>query len=113
MHLSSTSKKCPFCAEEIHADAKKCKHCGEILDDEIRKQREAVRQPSNPGVAAVLSLIFPGAGQIYRGLILEGLFWFMLCVVGYAIFFLLGILFHILCIVKAYNPKTNLNVKLW
>ena len=24
--------KCPFCAEEILADAKKCKHCGEWLE---------------------------------------------------------------------------------
>jgi hypothetical protein len=25
-------KKCPFCAEEVLAEARKCKHCGEFLE---------------------------------------------------------------------------------
>ncbi len=27
----STTKKCPFCKEDIHIDAKKCRHCGNWL----------------------------------------------------------------------------------
>lgn len=28
----TTTKRCPWCAEEILAEAKKCKHCGEFLE---------------------------------------------------------------------------------
>jgi RsiW-degrading membrane proteinase PrsW (M82 family) len=37
----ATKKKCPFCGENILAEAKKCKHCGEFLDEQLRKQAEA------------------------------------------------------------------------
>jgi len=30
---------------------------------------------SNPGVAAVLSFLVPGVGQIYNGAFLRGIFW--------------------------------------
>ena len=33
---------------------------------------------SNPGLAAVLSLIVPGVGQIYNGAFLRGLFWLII-----------------------------------
>ena len=32
----------------------------------------------NPGVAAVLSLLIPGAGQIYNGDFLRGIFWLII-----------------------------------
>ena len=31
--------------------------------------------PRNPGVAAVLSVLIPGVGQIYNGDFLRGIFW--------------------------------------
>jgi TM2 domain-containing membrane protein YozV len=34
-----------------------------------------MRSRSNPHVAAVLSLLIPGAGQIYNGKFLRGIFW--------------------------------------
>lgn len=34
------TKLCPYCAEEINAEAKKCKHCGEFLDSNLRAEKE-------------------------------------------------------------------------
>ena len=35
-------------------------------------------QGKNPGIAAVLSAILPGLGQIYNGRILWAIFWFII-----------------------------------
>lgn len=33
-----STKKCPFCAEDIDHNAVKCKHCGEYLTDQAKKE---------------------------------------------------------------------------
>jgi DNA-directed RNA polymerase subunit RPC12/RpoP len=32
-------KSCPYCSEQILAAARKCKHCGELLDPQLRAER--------------------------------------------------------------------------
>lgn len=99
------TKKCPYCAEDVKAEAKKCKHCGEILDEGMRAEKEKetklLHPKWSPGVAAVLSLFIPGAGQMYKGQIGNGLVWLVCTVLGYMFFILPGLVIHICCIVGA------------
>ncbi len=95
--LPATTKKCPFCAEVIKAEARKCRYCGEMLDTVggyHNRRASAVHihvQASNksPGGAAALEVFFAlfvqtfGIGHIYAGNFGGGLFlmfgyWFFL-----------------------------------
>lgn len=65
----------------------------------------------NPGTAAVLSLVIPGAGQIYKGSIATGLLWLIFVPVGYLLAIIPGITLHIICIYKAYSAdREDLNL---
>jgi len=59
----------------------------------------------HPGVAGVLSLVIPGAGQIYRGQTLNGLLWLLFVVLGYYCFFVPGLILHLFCVVLAASGK--------
>jgi TM2 domain-containing membrane protein YozV len=61
---------------------------------------ESTRPPSNV-LAAIFSLLIPGAGQMYKGRIPLGLLWLGLTIVAYVTLFLPGMLLHFLCIFQA------------
>ena len=56
-----------------------------------------------PGVAAVLSVVIPGLGQVYCGRLLAGGLWFLATAAGYSLVLLPGFLIHGLCIWSAYR----------
>ena len=67
------TRKCPYCGEEIMADAKKCRHCGEWLGDEAEPKQEPVQettikesenQPRNEVLAATAAVKEPLADSV-------------------------------------------------
>ena len=61
----------------------------------------AARAEWSPGIAAVLSLVIPGAGQMYKGQVGAGLLWLFCVAVGYVLLIAPGLVLHIVCIVNA------------
>jgi TM2 domain-containing membrane protein YozV len=124
---SAEQIRCPFCAEPILAVARKCKHCGELLDATLRAQALAPVQVNvgvqnlaplqrqsgkyvKPGVAAMCSFIWPGAGQMYAGRIGAGLAWSAFTLAGYLLV-VPGLILHVLCMFSAANHARDENRK--
>ena len=57
----------------------------------------------NPGIAAVLSALIPGLGQVYVGRLGAGAAWFLATGFAYWAIFVPGFLVHALCIWSAYE----------
>ncbi len=93
----ATTQECPYCAAEIPLSAVKCKYCGEFIDEDFRpKAASSTAAPVqvhihgkerkwSPGVAAVLSFLIPGLGQMYKGQIFNGLFWLFITGVAWSL----------------------------
>jgi TM2 domain-containing membrane protein YozV len=59
------------------------------------------RHPPNAAAAAILSMIVPGAGQLYAGRPLSAIGWFVLVTMGYLLLIVPGVVLHVLCVASA------------
>lgn len=83
--------RCPHCDESIVKFAVRCPYCrGQLIPDQSAKVKRSkeVRPPQrrnrkDPILAALLNLIFPGAGYMYLGLFSKGLLWFLAAVAAW------------------------------
>lgn len=52
---------CGSCGKVIKQQAEVCPHCG------VRQAAQSSSEEKNPGIAALVSLFIPGAGDLYNG----------------------------------------------
>ena len=107
MQLENNMKHCPFCYEAIKKEAIFCKFCKSDLKS--LKPTTHIANGPNPNLAAILSFLIPGLGQIYAGKVLRGVLFFISAGIGILLFVIPGILIWIVNIIDAYNITSNKN----
>ncbi len=104
-------KFCHNCGAEIDKEATTCPQCGVLQQD-----KSLHSELKNPGLAAVLSFLIIGVGQIYNGQIGKGILFMAVQMVNVVITFLTLFLWTPIylavfgyAIWDAYNTATKIN----
>jgi len=63
----------------------------------------------DPILAAILSFLCTGLGQIYIGKAWRGIVFFFITLIGYCLWIIPGIILHMICIWDAHNQCKKLN----
>jgi len=87
---------CKKCGEIIEEDAVICPHCGkENLTEEEKRKATEFATKKDPFIAAILSVLIPGLGQVYSGSFKRGItiqiFYIISLFIGFVLFFLMFI----------------------
>ena len=107
--VSDVLENCPHCGHPLTSEAQKVISVSNVSVPQPRKKVVIVESPQpsqyqwSPGVAAVLSFLLPGLGQIYKGKIFTGLIWMFVVVIGYFCLFLPGLILHLCCVFEAFS----------
>jgi len=104
---SPGTKYCSNCGNQIDKRAEICPDCGVRQPGAPKYQQ--VYQEKNPVVAAVLSLLVVGLGQVYNGEVGKGLLFFIVAIIiGLTLFIYIGfILVPLFWLFAAYDAYTT------
>ena len=80
--------------------------------DQDQKSAEYELQKKSPALAAFISFLLPGTGQMYGKKIGKGIIWMIVTILGYCIWVVPGVILHICCIVNAYKTIQRYNFEL-
>lgn len=89
---------CPECSQQVSSAAASCPACGHPI---LGGSAAGPAARWNPAVAALLSFLLPGLGQMYKGQVLNGVVWLFVVVVGYLFLVAPGLVLHLCCILGA------------
>ena len=100
------TKFCANCGFEMPVTIKFCPECGHPTDAAPKVQNNTVvNSNANPGLAAILSFLICGLGQIYLGLVKKGLILLIAAIIsGFLTIILIGwVTFFIVWIYSIYD----------
>lgn len=109
---------CPNCGKDT-PDGKFCEHCGASVQTTQTFQQPAAQpvytqQPAaaktekNAGIAVILSILFPGSGQVYNGETGKGIGLLIGSLIGYLIFVVPGLIVWLYGIYDAYTTAQKM-----
>ena len=97
---------CPNCGAGLqYPEAEICPSCGVRIRDPPRPKEE-----KSPGMAAVLSFLFGGSGQVYNGDLAKGLAILLGQFFGTLFFIIPGIIIWVFAIYDAYSTSKRMNL---
>jgi TM2 domain-containing membrane protein YozV len=91
-----------------------CPECGAVMQDELAEKCPlcatlAPRKKKSPAVAALLSLVFPGCGQVYNGEMVKGILVLIGSLVGILFYLIPGVIVWVYGIYEAYTTSGKMN----
>ena len=110
---ATKTKYCANCGDQIDQQAEICPECG-VRQPGATNYQQPVFQQKNPGVAAVLSALWVGFGQIYngeiaKGIVLMGLYFISVLLIFVFIGIVTTPILWIFGIYDAYNTANKIN----